>query len=82
MRDEAWWRDGVAAGGVAALLSGLPSTAHALATRRDPREPTLAAGSLLVGHERRPAVLLLAALPVHLALSLAWGLVLARALPR
>ena len=81
MRCGRWWRDGLVAGGVVAVLGGIPSTAHALATARDPRQATLAAGSVLLPAERRPAVLLLAAVPVHLTLSLAWGLVLARVLP-
>jgi hypothetical protein len=81
VKRERLWRDGLMAGGVAAVVSGIPSTAHALATGRDPREATLAAGSLLLPDERRPVALLLAAVPVHLAFSLGWGLVLARALP-
>ena len=75
-------RDGLAAGAVAAVLSGAPSTLHALATRSDPLEATLAAGTLLLPRARRRPVLLLAAVPVHLALSLGWGLVLAALLPR
>jgi hypothetical protein len=49
---------------------------------RDPLEATLAAGSLLLPHERRRGRLLAAAVPVHLGLSLGWAVVLARALPR
>jgi hypothetical protein len=75
-------QDGLAAGAVAALVSGAPSTLHALATRTSPLEATLAAGTLLAPRARRPAVLLLAAVPVHLALSFAWALVLAAVLPR
>jgi len=70
------------AGLVAAAVSGLPSTAYALATGRDPLEATKAAGALLVG-ERAPTLLQVAAAgPVHLSLSLAWAAVLERALPR
>ena len=72
----------VAAGAVAAAVGGVPSTAHALATGRDPLEATLAAGSLLLPRETRRARLFLAAAPVHLALSLGWAFVLARTLPR
>jgi hypothetical protein len=71
----------VEAGLVAAVVSGFPSTAYALATGRDPLEATYAAGSLLLPREERPLPLFLAAAPVHLTLSLGWALVLARVLP-
>lgn len=74
--------DGLAAGAVAAVLSGAPSTLHALATRSSPLEATLAAGTLLLPRERRPLRLALAAVAVHVALSLGWALVLAAVLPR
>ena len=60
-------RDGLAAGAVAALPSGLPSTLHALLTGRDPLEATTAAGSILLSREERTPVLVAAAVPVHLA---------------
>ena len=41
-----------------------------------------AAGAILLPHERRTAVLLVAATPVHLAISIGWAAVLANALPR
>jgi hypothetical protein len=41
-----------------------------------------AAGAMLLPRERRTPVLLLAAVPVHLALSVGWAGVLAAALPR
>jgi hypothetical protein len=63
----------------AAALSGIPSTAYALASGRDPLEAARAAGSLVLPHERRPGRLLAAAVPVHLALSLGWTAVLDRA---
>ena len=69
----------VRAGAVAAVLSGAPSTLHAVATGRDPLEATLAAGSILLPGETRRAHLLAAAVPVHLALSLGWAVVLDRA---
>lgn len=75
-------QDGLVAGLVAGLVSGAPSTLHALATGRDPLEATLAAGTLLLPRERRRVRLLLAAMPVHVGLSLGWALVLARLLPR
>jgi hypothetical protein len=74
--------DAAAAGAVGAVLSGAPSTLHALATGGDPLEATLAAGTLLRPGETRPGRLLAAAIPVHLALSLGWALPLAATLPR
>jgi hypothetical protein len=76
------YEDGLTAGFVAAILSGLPSTFWSLAAGRDPLEPTLAAGSILLPSERRRSRLAAAAIPVHLSLSLGWALVLARVLPR
>ena len=73
--------DGLVAGAVAALVSGAPSTLHAFATRSSPLEATLAAGTLLLPRERRPLALVLAAVPVHLALSFGWALLLAALLP-
>jgi len=64
---------------VAAALSGIPSTVHALATGRDPLEAVLAAGSILVPQGTSRAKLVAAAVPVHLALSLAWTLAIDRA---
>ena len=61
------------------MLSGAPSTLHALATGRDPLEASLAAGSILLPCETRRSRLLAAAVPVHLALSLGWALALDRA---
>jgi hypothetical protein len=75
-------RDGLAAGAVAAVPSGLPSTLHALLTGRDALAATTAAGSILLPREERTFVLVAAAVPVHLALSLGWGVVLARMLRR
>ena len=63
----------------AAALSGIPSTVHALATGRDPLEATRAAGTILLPRETRPERLLAAAVPVHLAISLGWTVVLDRA---
>lgn len=82
----ATWRglapDAGVAGGIAALVSGAPSTVHALASGGRPLEASLAAGTLLLPGERRPGRLLVAAAAVHMALSLGWALVLAIALPR
>src|SRR4051812_13039558 len=75
-------RDALAAGLVAAVVSGAPSTAWALARRRDPLAGARAAGALLLPRERRTLPLLIAAVPVHLGLSLGWARVLAAILPR
>ena len=53
-----------------------------LARREDLLEGGRAAGSLMLPRERRTLPLLAAAVPVHLALSLGWAVVLERALPR
>jgi hypothetical protein len=70
------------AGLVAAAVSGVPSTAYALAAGRDPLEATKAAGTLLVGERAAPWAQVVAAAPVHLVVSLGWAVVLGRALPR
>ena len=82
MDDRPPLADALAAGAVAAVLSGAPSTLHALLTGRDPLEASLAAGTLLLAHEQRPARLLPAAAVAHVALSLGWAVVLAAVLPR
>ncbi|MGH9166422.1 MAG: hypothetical protein ACRD02_01120 [Acidimicrobiia bacterium] len=63
-------------------MSGIPSTVHALAARGRALEATLAAGSILLPHTKRPILLAAAALPVHLSLSFGWALVLSVILPR
>jgi hypothetical protein len=75
-------RRALAAGAIAAAVSGAPSTCYELARGGDPLEPTLAAGSLLLAAEEGRRRLVLAAIPVHLVLSLFWAAVLERALPR
>jgi hypothetical protein len=75
-------RNGLVAGAVAGIISGAPSTLYALVTGGDPLKATLAAGSLLLPRAHRTPTLLAAALPVHLALSVGWGYVLAVTLPR
>jgi hypothetical protein len=69
------------AGAVAAAVSGAPSTGYALVHGDDPLTATLAAGSLLLPEEKRRRRLLIAAVPVHLGISLFWAAVLERALP-
>jgi hypothetical protein len=84
--DESTWlpliADGIAAGGVAGVLSGIPSTVIAIARGDDPLEATAAAGSMLVSNESGKLLRLAAAVPVHAALSLGWGVVLSALLPR
>ena len=73
--------DAIAAGLVGAACSGIPSTAWSLARGDDVLDGARAAGAIVLPNERRTAVLLLAASPVHLALSLGWATVLAATLP-
>lgn len=71
-------RAAIAAGGWAAVVSGAPSTLHALATGRDPLGAARAAGAIFLPRPTRTLPLLLAAVPVHLGVSLGWALVLDR----
>jgi hypothetical protein len=75
-------RDVLRAGLIAAAVSGLPSTAIAVARGDDVLDGARAAGAMLLPRETRTLPLLAAAVPVHLALSLGWAVVLGRALPR
>lgn len=70
------------AGAAGAVAGGVPSTVWALAARGDPLESTLAAGSILLPGEQRRPRLVAAAVPVHLAISVGWALVLERMLGR
>ena len=63
-------------------MSGVPSTAIAVATGRDPLEATVAAGSVVLPGETRRGRLIAAAVPAHFALSIGWALVLAKILPQ
>jgi hypothetical protein len=60
----------------------MPSTAWSLIRRDDPLEGGRAAGAIVLPHERRTAVLLAAATPLHLAIAMGWAAVMAIALPR
>lgn len=75
-------RDAVAGGVVGAVLSGAPSTVHALVTGRDPLAATYAAGRLLLPHEDRKPRLVAAAAVVHGALSVGWAVPIAAVTPR
>lgn len=74
-------RSGLRAALPAAVLSGAPSTIHALVFKGDPLEASVAAGSILLRAERRRHRLLIAAVPVHVALSAGWAVILAATLP-
>jgi hypothetical protein len=74
--------DALAAGLAGAACSAIPSTVFSLVRGDDVLEGGRAAGAILLPHERRTEVLLVAATPVHLAISIGWAAVLATALPR
>ena len=75
-------RDGLVAGAIASIFSGIPSTIYSFINGRDPLEASYAAGSILVGHDAPKERQLAAAVPVHLGISLFWGVVVAFVLPR
>jgi hypothetical protein len=75
-------RTGLRAAVGAGILSGAPSSAYCLAVGRDPLEATEAAGSMLRPAEQRRSHLLVAAVPVHSAVSLVWATLLAVVLPQ
>jgi hypothetical protein len=79
---EAAVSDGVVAGAVAAVVSGAPSTLHAVVAGFDVLESGRAAGSIVLWREDRTLPLIAAAVPVHVAVSLGWAVVLASVLPR
>ncbi|MCW3008034.1 MAG: hypothetical protein JWP17_2660 [Solirubrobacterales bacterium] len=67
---------------LAGVLSGAPSTLHAL--RRDRSgvlDATFSAGAIVAGEDASRAVRLAVAVPVHAAMSLGWTVVLDRVLP-
>ncbi len=68
------------AAAVASIVSGAPSTAHALVSGRSPLEAARAAATLLPGRRERPGAV--AGVAVHVAVSAAWGAVLGVTLPR
>ena len=75
-------RDGIRAGAAAGVLSGAPSTLHAVLTGRDPLAAARAAGNLLLPADASPGALLLAGGLAHTVLSLGWGTVVAVAVRR
>lgn len=72
----------MAAGAVAGLFSGAPSTVHALLTGRDPLAAARAAGNLLLPADADPGALLMAGGIAHVVVSLGWGTVVAMAVRR
>jgi hypothetical protein len=66
-----------AAGAIGAVASGLPSTVITLARGESLLDGARAAGAILLPHEERTAVLLAAAVPVHLGLSFGWAAAIA-----
>jgi len=72
----------VIAGLVAAGASAIPSTTWTLLVGGDILEGARAAGALILPNEHRTSRLLAAAVPVHVALSLGWALILEALLPR
>lgn len=76
------FRGGIAAGAVAGLLSGIPSTIHARLTGGDALAAARAAGNLLLPADARPTALLAAGGLAHVVVSLGWGTVLAMAVRR
>src|SRR3954447_26134950 len=64
------------AGLAGAVLSGVTFTACTLARGEDLLDGVRAAGAIVLPRETRTPVLLAAAVPVHLALSLGWAAVL------
>jgi hypothetical protein len=73
--------DCLAAGMIAAAVSGVPSTAYALVSSGDLLEPTLAAGSLVFPRQKRRSRLLPAAVVAHVALSLGWAVPICALVP-
>ena len=74
-------RDALIAGAVAAAVSGAPSTLVTLAKGEDVLMGARGAGAIALPREDRTLPLLAAAVPVHLALSVGWAVVLDRLIP-
>ena len=80
--DREWVVDVLVASAWAALLSGFPSTVYALFTDGDPLEDTRAAGAMLISFTSSDTALIMAAIVVHVAVTLFWAFLLAWLLPR
>jgi hypothetical protein len=68
------------AAAAASVVSGAPSTVHAIVTGRGVLDAARAAGTVIPGRADKPG--LVAGGVAHVALSAFWGLVLGRVLPR
>lgn len=79
---RAFAADVLASGTAAAILGGVPSTVHALATGGDPLEATRAAGAMLVDPASADATLIAAAALAHLGVNFFWTALLVWLLPR
>jgi hypothetical protein len=66
----------------AGVLSGIPSTAHALVTGRNPFDTVRAAGTIVVSDDAPPKPRFVAGLAAHGAITVLWTVVLAILLPR
>lgn len=73
---------GLRAGAIASVLSGVPSTVHAITTGRSPFQALSAAGTLLAPEDAPPRRLAVRGVAAHVLLSLGWGAVLGVAVPR
>ena len=74
-------QDALLAAAVAAVLSGIPSTAWALVTGGDPLQAARAAGNILLPATAPPALLLAAGSVAHVLISIGWAIVLSWFLP-
>jgi hypothetical protein len=64
------------------VCSAIPSTVWSLLRGEDVLEGGRAVGVMVLPSERRTAVLLAIAAPIHLGISLGWAVVMAATLPR
>ena len=81
-RKQIYYRDVLAAGTTATLVSGIPSTAYAWLSGADPLEATRAAGAMLIPASSPLTQLLVAAAVAHVAISFFWAAILVAVLPR
>ena len=81
-RKQVYFRDLLAAGTAATLVSGIPSTVYAWLSGGDPLEASRAAGAMLIPAGSPLTQLLVAAAIVHVAVSFFWAAILVAVLPR
>ena len=75
-------RDWLAAGAIATVFSGIPSTLYNLLTSGDVAEPTRAAGHMLIASDSSDPSLFAAAALVHTSVSFFWAAILVALMPR